>query len=269
MVLISWENTQKLLEALEHGRVGFKAFGSEQEGYTAFAGVEAEYDSAKDVVQFYNEHIKDKVAQEPQVYGSSPEAIKEVAESDSSAMYGKKEGDMKGEWAVDVSRLLESDEVQEDSFESAINRIASINLATVSLAYADSETGHDRGFYSDLIGDLEGDFPEPVQIPVEEETEGLEEEQELNEQLHEVQTPYDEEILRELGLDPQEIDEEGLDIVHEKMLSGTIEEAKQFIEDIREPDYDSLLEAEKRGKNRSTLKRYLKKEMEEETEEDF
>lgn len=49
---------------------------------------------------------------------------------------------------------------------------------------------------------------------------------------------------------------------YEKVLSGTIPEAKKEIEKMEEPDWEDLLEVEKENKDRKGMKEYLEKKLE-------
>lgn len=47
------------------------------------------------------------------------------------------------------------------------------------------------------------------------------------------------------------------DVDYSEVVSGTISDAKEEIGELDNPDYDSLLEAEKEGKDRKTLKDWI------------
>lgn len=49
---------------------------------------------------------------------------------------------------------------------------------------------------------------------------------------------------------------------YEDILEGTVDEAKNTIRELEEPDYEELLEAEIEGKNRKTLREWLENELE-------
>jgi len=51
-----------------------------------------------------------------------------------------------------------------------------------------------------------------------------------------------------------------------EILSGTISEAKDEIEEMENPDYEKFLEAEKEGKDRKGMKKFLSEKIEEEDE---
>ncbi len=55
---------------------------------------------------------------------------------------------------------------------------------------------------------------------------------------------------------------------YEDILSGTVEEAKNEILELEDPDYERLLEAEAEGKNRKTVRQWLEKRLEEEMKEE-
>jgi|AntDeeMetagen681_2_1112603.scaffolds.fasta_scaffold00077_8 ribosomal protein S24E len=48
---------------------------------------------------------------------------------------------------------------------------------------------------------------------------------------------------------------------YEEIVSGTITDAKDALEDMDEPDYDAALAAEKEGKNRTTLVEWLEDQL--------
>lgn len=85
------------------------------------------------------------------------------------------------------------------------------------------------------LGDIEPD--EEVSEEAEEENE---DESEMDEEKAEV--------------DSEESDEsEGDEAEYEEIVSGTIGDAKDLIDDLEDPDFDALLEAEKDNKNRTTF----------------
>nr|EGQ40908.1 MAG: hypothetical protein J07AB56_01540 [Candidatus Nanosalinarum sp. J07AB56] len=55
---------------------------------------------------------------------------------------------------------------------------------------------------------------------------------------------------------------------HEEVLEGTVDEAKDSIRNLDDPDYESLLEAEKEDKNRKTLVSWLESRAYEESHEE-
>lgn len=58
----------------------------------------------------------------------------------------------------------------------------------------------------------------------------------------------------------QEKDESGSDTDYEEIVSGTVSEAKEAISELDDPDYDRLLELEKQGKDRKTLKEFIEQQ---------
>lgn len=48
---------------------------------------------------------------------------------------------------------------------------------------------------------------------------------------------------------------------YSEIVSGTVSEAKNSIQDMENPDYEAVLEAEEEGKNRKTLKEWLEQRM--------
>jgi DNA-directed RNA polymerase subunit H len=55
---------------------------------------------------------------------------------------------------------------------------------------------------------------------------------------------------------------------YKKVLSENVPEAKKKIEKMKDPDYEKLIEIEKKNKDRKGMKEYLKEELKEEKEED-
>lgn len=53
----------------------------------------------------------------------------------------------------------------------------------------------------------------------------------------------------------EEAGESGVD--YEEIVSGTVSEAKEAVKQLDDPDYDRLLELEREGKDRKTLKEWL------------
>ncbi|MFB6245084.1 MAG: hypothetical protein ABEJ03_01925 [Candidatus Nanohaloarchaea archaeon] len=54
----------------------------------------------------------------------------------------------------------------------------------------------------------------------------------------------------------------------EEMLSGTVDEVKDAIREAEDPDYENLLESEKEGEDRKTVKEFLEMRIGEEVEEE-
>ncbi|MFB6202863.1 MAG: hypothetical protein ABEK01_00050 [Candidatus Nanohaloarchaea archaeon] len=55
----------------------------------------------------------------------------------------------------------------------------------------------------------------------------------------------------------EEPEEDGSVEEYEELLSGTVQEAKDAVREMEDPDYGKLLELEKEGKDRKTLKEFL------------
>ncbi len=269
-----------LLESDDFNIEDFKVSGDEERGYELSIDL-AGFESAQEVVEFYNEHIKEKIGQEATVYGSSESAKHRVAGSDSIAMYGE-EGELEGEWAVEVNRLLQRYAGTEDAFENAVEHLSAMTLAAVSMAEGGPGGRQDYDLYRRFAREPETtveEAAEPVVIPVEEE-------QQRQEEVEEVETPYEEEIEEEPDVSEERrrdmletvhedlIDElvsddvETLDEFYGEILSGTIEEAREDIERMDDPDYERLLEIERRGQNRVGMKEYLEERREESVDEE-
>lgn len=88
--------------------------------------------------------------------------------------------------------------------------------------------------------------PEPEPEPEEEEESGEEPEEAEEEE------PEEDETEEEDREESEDSDDE-----YEEILSGTVGDAKDAIDEMDSPDYERLLELEKEGKDRKTLKGYL------------
>ncbi|MFP4115972.1 MAG: hypothetical protein ACLFTQ_02105 [Candidatus Aenigmatarchaeota archaeon] len=60
------------------------------------------------------------------------------------------------------------------------------------------------------------------------------------------------------GVETKEEKTKDVDGNYEEVLSGTIAEAKEEIEEMDKPDFELLLETEKQNKDRKGMKKYLK-----------
>ncbi len=58
------------------------------------------------------------------------------------------------------------------------------------------------------------------------------------------------------------------DVDYEDVLEGTVDEVKNAIKELEDPDYEALLEAEKEGKDRKTVKEFIESRIPEEDEEE-
>jgi hypothetical protein len=231
------------------------------------------FDDERDVVDFFNEYVKTGMEIERPVYGSSDAAREEVAASDAVAMHGDEQ--LPDEWAVDAGRLLQKyvGPEPEDPFSESVEEISAMTLSSVSLAEGGSGGRQRYEFYRELVAEPE-DEEGPIVIPV-----GETEEEELTSVVEPVNETVEDEVEQpaepveedvygsELGLSEDLLEEEGSrEAIHEAILSDTVEDAKERIEMLDEPDYSGLKETEEEGKDRVTLKRYLDDQMEEQEE---
>ena len=91
---------------------------------------------------------------------------------------------------------------------------------------------------------------------LEEDAEALEEEvEELEEEAEEIAEEAEDEVEEAAEEVEEELDE--LEEEIEEIVSGTISDAKDAIEELSEPDFDALLQAEKDNKDRKTFKDWL------------
>lgn len=91
---------------------------------------------------------------------------------------------------------------------------------------------------------------EPEETEEEEEKEAEEETEEEIEESKEKEESEDEE-------EEEPSEEEEKEVDYESIVDNTIADAKKEIEDLEDPDFDSLLEAEKENKNRKTFISWL------------
>lgn len=68
---------------------------------------------------------------------------------------------------------------------------------------------------------------------------------------------------RGLSIHQSQAHKEEEEVDYEEVVGGTISEAKDKINDMDNPDYEELLKAEKNGKDRKGMKKYLKPKVEE------
>lgn len=87
--------------------------------------------------------------------------------------------------------------------------------------------------------------PEPEPEPEEEEEE----------------TEAEEQPEEEVEDEQEEADDEDAAADYEEIVSGTVSDAKEALQDMDNPDYEAALEAEKQGKDRKTLKEWLESRM--------
>lgn len=85
--------------------------------------------------------------------------------------------------------------------------------------------------------------------------------QEVEEPEQEEVEETEEEPEEETGDEEAETEDES-EVDYDEILSGTVKEAKQHIRDLENPDHEALLEAEKNGKDRKTLKEFLENRLE-------
>lgn len=77
------------------------------------------------------------------------------------------------------------------------------------------------------------------------------------EEQDEQEEQEEEEAEQETEEEGEESSESQTDTDYEEVVSGTISDAKEMLEQIKQPDYEAALEAEKSGKDRKTLKEWL------------
>lgn len=183
---------------------------------------------ASEIVDLYNENFLSDYIPETRngVYGNSEEAISYVLNEETFGAAEFIPGSNTGNWALDVERVLEKyvDNDLETAHEDAVKQISTAVLATVSHALEEGLANEGMNFYSNF---LEGAYGEPLVEPV------------------------------EIDIYDMAEDED-----YEELVSGTVEQAKKELQGLESPDWDAVLEAEQTGKNRVTLKRFIRERME-------
>lgn len=59
--------------------------------------------------------------------------------------------------------------------------------------------------------------------------------------------------------EPQDAVQDRSTMNYNEVLSGTVQEVKDAVREMANPDYEAILEAEKRGKDRKTVKEFLER----------
>ncbi|MFB6099892.1 MAG: 30S ribosomal protein S3 [Candidatus Nanohalobium sp.] len=105
----------------------------------------------------------------------------------------------------------------------------------------------------EIIEEESGEEQEEDAEATKEEAEEVEEEAE--ELAEETENEEVEEAAEEVAEEMEEVEED-----LEEIVSGTISDAKEAINDMSEPDFDALLQAEKSSKDRKTFKEWLERQ---------
>jgi len=235
-----------------------------EEGYSVNIGAKPR--TADEVGELYENQFADFPSDElVTVYGSDKNAIEAMVGSDSWAHFEapKENGDKdsyehKG-WAIDIQPLIAG--MQEDQYQEIMEEINASTLYVVNRAESEGEVGTDlHDFHRELTQEFMPE-QEPIIIDVIEEQE---------DDFEYVDTEPEGEFSKigssERGL--AEGSEPETKIDYEELVSGNISQSKSRIEDIEDDlgpeDWQALLEAEKRTKDRTTFKPYLEERLEEE-----
>lgn len=227
----------------------FKAKEDEEDGYTISLDIKG-VESSEEVVKFYKDFIEDEEDHRLRsIYGNTPQACAKLASMDTYAAFQEQEWPENGEWAVDVTKLLEKYvEDKEASYDEVVDEIAAMTLAAVSMAEGGKQEPQRYRFYRNTVRGLE--IPKP-RIRGNGRHEAFYFDSDENQDVEPVEIPVEEEALEERS--------DYADIV-----SGTIKEAKEKISELESPDFGELLELEREGKDRKTMKEYLRGKMQEE-----
>jgi small subunit ribosomal protein S3 len=183
---------------------------------------------------------------------------------------------------VDVSteilhQVEEDEEADEESKDKRIEHVVleAENMTSAELDRAMEETEEvktediskeeirDAFDSADAVEELEEkaeEIEEEVEEAIEEETgEELEEDlEELEDEAEEVA----EEAAEEADEEAEEVEEEMEEVAEEigEIVSGTISDAKDAIDELDSPDFDALLKAEEEDKDRKTFKEWLERQ---------
>ncbi|WEL19444.1 hypothetical protein [Candidatus Nanohalococcus occultus] len=196
----------------------------------------------KQVVSAYNSE-KDRLPETRNgVYGTSEEVVDYLLTQDSFGVSKFREEPENGDWALDVQRVLEKyvDTGSRTPGRDAVEQISTTVLATVSHAMDRNAGKGGLEFYSNVLSGAYGhrELEEnPVIIDLSE---------------------YEEDDAEE----PQESGSEQ-EVDYEDLVSDTITKSKYELGKLDEPDWEKVLEAEKKGKDRITFKRFIEDKLEE------
>ncbi|MFB6203227.1 MAG: 30S ribosomal protein S3 [Candidatus Nanohaloarchaea archaeon] len=181
---------------------------------------------------------------------------------------------------VDVEDEILHEMVTGEEAEEKTDRIERVikeadSMTSTELERAIEETGEHvetsdiskqevRDAFEELDEDeLESDVEEETEEELKEEVEEAEEDlEEVEEEIEEIEEEIEEEKgSRDSG---EETEEEGSGASedHETLVSGTIAEAKDQIQEMDDPDYGAILQAEEAGKNRKTFIEWLERQQE-------
>lgn len=138
------------------------------------------------------------------------------------------------------------------------------NLQVVAMNVDDQVRMEKFDIADEDLGDIEVDEEEMEEALEEDEENEMMKQMQSGESSMDVSTEDEEEEEEEV----EEPEDEGADdtsaaIDYDEVVSGTIGDAKEALEDVENPDYEAALEAEKSGKDRKTLKEWLERRAEE------
>lgn len=272
-----------------------EVFGDEENGYSVameFDTLDEEenqeyqmnlritnFDSPEEVMSFYSSLLSDKhVKAEAGTYGNTIEAELELSDMDTSAAYRMRtlsEDEVEGddvmlkkdmetrEWAVNVSNIVNRIR-DEEPYNEAVDNISATTLAAVSLAESLEEPGEtaqvSAGYdlFMDIMENLRYEEG-PITLDIEtEEREALSED--LNEEVLEPETVTEEEVREtEAVEEPEDTEEQN----YEELLDQNVPEVKDRSQNMDEDELARLLELERQGEDRVTLKKYLEERIDE------
>lgn len=292
---------QRILPGYELEIDSVEASGDEEAGYRLDLELTG-FDSPSELVEFYNSTVKQGMEKPDTNFGSSESSTERLKDMNTSSAYSDGEWAVDA-WEV-VRKFAAGEEESYENALDAISTVtvAAVALSEGAepnrggygfyreLAEYPNRPTVDEGPIMIDIEESTAEAPEDIDEDTAEEFPSRELEPESSQSSEELepettieepdetspvepeepeieeQLPYGSDLLEEewfQRMEDMSVDEI-MEQVHDEMVSGTIPEAKESIESVENPDYSSILEAEKRGKDRVTFKSYLEEKMEEE-----
>ncbi|MFB6291840.1 MAG: hypothetical protein ABEI58_00435 [Candidatus Nanohaloarchaea archaeon] len=154
-------------------------------------------------------------------------------------------------------RLQEQRQKEENVHSESVDLISRIDSALNRIEEAEEKAGSFEEERDEIRKKLKAlKKLERHSEKVEEMEEKLAEVEEEEETASGIFSSFKSTVKRIFGVDKKD---------YEKILAGTVDEAKEEIARMNEPDYDRLLKLERRGENRQTLISYLERQRESES----
>lgn len=265
-------------ESLKGWVDGLQIKGDNENGYSITAALSG-FKMPGQAVNFYNQHLRNNSRERSlPIFGNinKEKAQEELFRMKTSAVFEREASGRESAWAIDAYEAIRRFETSnEDRYEQAVNNIAAVTLASIALAEGAERNSGGFKFYRDIIDEV-ASYTEPVTIDVEEEDTStstpvepdVKDQREnaivpLEDEESEEEIPFEEEVIEDIGLDEEALEPEDKESVRESVyqniLSENVDDAREILDKIGKPDYDTLLEKEKEGKDRVTITRYLER----------